>query len=113
MHKKNEHTYHYVKFQCNECDFMAKEEQTLHVHFGRKHSVKKQCGLCDRDLKNLEQLDDHLSHCEIFVCCNSGCRATFENLSEMKNHISDKHRKDSPDHYTFSYYIYNAKDKSE
>ena len=49
-HKKTDHTFHYVKFQCIECDFMAKEEQTLHVHFGRKHSVKKQCGLCDKDL---------------------------------------------------------------
>ena len=52
-HKKTEHTYHYVQFQCNECDFMAKEPQTLHVHFGKLHSEKKQCGLCDRISKAL------------------------------------------------------------
>ena len=38
QHKKTEHTCHYVKCQCNECDFMAKEEQTLHVHFGNIQS---------------------------------------------------------------------------
>ena len=92
---------------------MAKEEQTLHVHFGRKHSVKKQCGLCDRDFNDSEQLDAHLTQCEIFVCCNSGCKKTFEKLPEMKNHIEEEHKKDSPAHYSFPYYIFNAKDKSE
>lgn len=63
---------------------MAKEEQTLHVHFGRNHSLKKQWGLCDRDFNNSEQLDDQLSQYEIFVCSNSGCRETFEKHPAMK-----------------------------
>ena len=38
QHKKSEHTYHFVKFQCNECEFMAVEPHTLHVHFVLHHS---------------------------------------------------------------------------
>ena len=39
-HKKSEHTFHVVKFQYDECDFMANEVETLHVHFGLHHSEK-------------------------------------------------------------------------
>ena len=112
-HKKTDHTFHYVKFQCNECDFMAKEEQTLHVHFGRKHSVKKQCGLCDKDFDNSKQLDEHLSQCEIIVCDNSGCRKWYLELSDVREHIQNEHRKNSPPHYSFSYCVLNPKDQSE
>jgi hypothetical protein len=51
-HKKREHTYHTVQFQCNECEFMANEVETLNVHFGRKHTNKKQCGLCDKTFRS-------------------------------------------------------------
>ena len=112
-HKKNEHTYHYVKYQCNECEFMANEEQTLHVHFGREHAKKKQCGLCDKDFNDSKQLDDHLSKCEIFVCGNSGCRDSFEELSDIREHIKEEHRKNSPAHYQFSYWVMHAKDRSD
>ena len=47
-HKKLQHTYHNVRYQCNECEFMANEIETLDVHFGRKHANKFQCGLCDK-----------------------------------------------------------------
>ena len=40
-HKKSEHTYHSVRYQCDECEFMANEIPTLQVHFGTNHSVKK------------------------------------------------------------------------
>ena len=59
------------------------------------------------------EVTEHLTKCEICMCANSGCREYFENLPEMKEHISDKHRKDSPAHYSFSYWIINAKDISE
>ena len=112
-HKKTDHTFHYVKFKCNECDFMAKEEQTLHVHFGLKHSVKKQCGLCDKDFDNSKQLDEHLSQCEIIVCDNNGCRKWYLELSDVREHIQNEHRKNSPPHYSFSYCVLNSKDQSE
>ena len=79
QHKKTEHTYHYVN-ECNECDFMAKEEQTLHVHFGRKHSVKKQCGLCDRDFNDSEQLDAHLTQCEILFVATVAVEKHLKNF---------------------------------
>jgi hypothetical protein len=60
-HKKDNHTFHYVKFQCNECDFMATEPQTLHVHFGKLHSGKKNCGLCDKDFDNTDIMIIYLS----------------------------------------------------
>ena len=40
MKKKNEQTYHIVRYQCDEFDFMANEVITLDVHFGMKHSIK-------------------------------------------------------------------------
>ena len=110
-HKKSQHTYHSVRYQCNECDFLANEVETLNVHFGIKHTNK--CGLCDKMFESSAILVKHLTECEIFMCANSGCRDYFEKLTEMKEHISEKHRKDSPAHYTFSYWIVNAKDRSE
>ena len=112
-HKKSQHTNHSVRYQCNECEFMANEEETLHVHFGRNHSDEKQCGLCDKIFDTSINLDDHLSKCEIFMCSNSGCRETYENLTDMKEHIQNEHRKNSPAHYTFSYWLIHSKDKSE
>ena len=112
-HKKSEHTFHVVKFQCDECDFMANEVETLHVHFGLHHSEKKECGLCDKEFKTSKQLEDHQTKCEIFMCSNSHCRDTFKTLEGMKEHINNDHRKTSPAHYQFSYWILHAKDKSE
>ena len=112
-HKKSEHTFHIVKFQCDECEFMANQVETLHVHFGIHHSDPKQCGLCDNDFKTLKQLEEHQLKCELFMCSNCHCKDTFPTLEEMKVHINDEHRKNSPDHYQFSYWILNTKDKSE
>ena len=112
-HKKSEHSYHTVKYQCNECGFMANEVQTLHVHFGVEHSIKKLCGLCDKEFSNSQLLDDHLSECQIFVCSNSGCSKLFETLTPLKEHIKEEHKKGSPAHYQFSYWKYSAQDKSE
>ena len=97
-HKKSEHTFHVVKYQCDECDFMANQIETLQVHFGIQHSDPKQCGLCDSDFKTSKQLEDHQTKCEIFMCSNSHCRETFKTLEEMKLHINDEHRKNSTDH---------------
>ena len=55
-HKKTDHTYHTVQFQCNECEFMANEVETLNVHFGTKHTNKKQCGLCDKTFGSSKDL---------------------------------------------------------
>ena len=83
-HKKSHHTNHSVRYQCNECEYMANEVETLHVHFGRKHSNKKQCGLCDKTFETSKQLDDHLSNCDIYMCDNSGCRETFLKLDKYE-----------------------------
>ena len=109
-HKKSEHTYHTVKYQCNECEFMANESETMSVHFGKTHEKKKQCGLCDKSFDNSTMLENHLTKCEIFMCSNSGCRESFENLTDMKKHINNEHRKKSPAHFSFSYWNIHAKD---
>ena len=90
---------------------MANEVQTLHVHFGINHFIKKQCGLCDKYFDNYKHLEDHLSACDMFVCSKSGCKDSFEKLADMKEHI--EHKQNSPAHYQFSYWILNAKDKTE
>ena len=110
-HKKSQYTYHSVRYQCNECDFLANETETLNVHFGIKHTNK--CGLCDKIFENSASLIEHLTTCEIFMCANSGCRDYFGKLTEIKEHISETHQKGSPAHYTFSYWLVNAKDRSE
>ena len=92
---------------------MANEVETLNVHFGTKHSQKYQCGLCDQTFESSENLIIHLTKCEVFMCANSGCRAYFETLKELKDHISEEHRKNAPAHYTFSYWIVDSKDRSE
>ena len=111
-HKKNEHTYHIVRYQCDECDFMANEVITLQVHFGMKHSLKKQCGLCDKEFDTSTELDDHQSDCEIYLCSNSHCKDSFGKETDLKEHINETHRSNSPSHYQFSYWIINTKDKS-
>ena len=87
---------------------MANETETLQVHFEAKHSEKNNCGLCDKEFENNSMLDEHLLQCEIYMCSNSGCRETFSNLPAIKHH-----RKNTPAHYTFSYWIFNSKDISE
>ena len=42
-----------------------------------------------------------------------GCRDYFDKLTEMKKHISEEHRKNSPAYYSFSYWIVDSKDRSE
>ena len=66
-HKKSQHTYHSVRYQCNECDFMANEVEALNVHFGTKHAQKYQCGLCDKTFESSENLIIHLTKCEVFI----------------------------------------------
>ena len=105
--------FHYVKFQCNECEFMANDPHTFHAHFGIHHTVKKTCGLCKKEFKNSEDLKEHLSKCEIYVCDNSGCKEVFENSTKVKEHIKEMHKKGSPEHYSFSYYICHSKDQCE
>ena len=73
--------------------------------------VKVELGFDNFD--NSKLLDDHLSECEIFMCSNSGCNEYFETMAEMKEHINNKHRSNSPAHYSFCYWILNSKDKSE
>ena len=109
-HKKSQHTYH---SECNECEFMANEVETLNVHFGIKHSQKSQCGLCDKVFENSASLATHLTKCNIFMCANSSCGDYFETLTEMKDHINEHHRENAPAHYTFSYWVVDSKGRSK
>ena len=79
----------------------------------KNHSNKNQCGLCDKCFETSTILNDHLTQCDVYMCSNSGCRDTFETLNEMKEHINIEHRKNSPAHYSFSYWIVDSKDRSE
>ena len=79
---------------------------------GPKYSFKH-CGLCDNEFNNSDQVEEHLNQCEIYVCSNSHCRDVFEDISTMKDHIQEEHRKNSPSHYSFSYYICHSKNKTE
>ena len=92
---------------------MANEVETLNVHFGMKHAPKNQCGLCDKIFESSSSLAAHLTKCDIFMCANSGCRDYFKTLTEMKDHINEHHRKNSPAHYTFSYWVVDSKDRTE
>ena len=90
--------YHSVRYQCNECEFMANEAEMLNVHFGMKHLKKQQCGLCDDTFETSANLIKHLTNCEIFMCANSDSRDYFKTSQEIKDHINEHHRKNSPAH---------------
>ena len=79
QHKKIEHTHHIVKFQCNECNFLASEPHTLQVHFGKHHSTQKHCGLCDKEFINLEEHKKNSPAHYSFSYCTMNAKDNSEN----------------------------------
>jgi hypothetical protein len=47
------------------------------------------------------------------MCSNSGCRDYFEKVTEIKEYILNEHRKNAPEHHSFSCWIIHSKDKSD
>ena len=87
----NTHSYKEVQFRCEECDFCGNNEVSMEVHISKVHAVDLECGMCEYKTKDLETLELHLVTCEIYECKQCGKR--FNTLSEIKNHMADKHKK--------------------
>ena len=87
-HMKN-HTYRYVKYQCNECEFMAADSVDMSVHVGKAHGENYECGLCEYIAEDFENLEMHLFTCEVYKC--DRCDPKFKTLAEMKTHIENTH----------------------
>ena len=83
------HSYKKVEFKCVDCDFVGASEQTMDVHYGKKHSDSFECGICDYKAESYEQLEIHLFTCEIFKC--RYCEFSEKNLSEFKRHTVKEH----------------------
>ena len=88
FHLKNDHTSTDSSLKCLDCDFYAENEISIQVHQGRCHGGFE-CGICDFKADSLQSLDIHLNTCESFECY--GCRVRVYNISDMKDHINEKH----------------------
>ena len=47
------------------------------------------------------------------MCSKSGYKEMFDKLSDMKEHINTEHRQKSPEHYSFCYLNFHAKNNCE
>ena len=83
------HSYKKVEFKCVDCDFVGASEETMNVHYGKKHSDSFECGICDYKAETYEQLKIHLFTCEIFKCRD--CDFSDKNLGEFKKHTVKEH----------------------
>ena len=59
------HSYKYVKFKCEDCNFGGENKYTMEVHNGKSHTNQKECGICEYKAENLEI---YLTTCEIYIC---------------------------------------------
>ena len=84
-----EHTYRFVNYKCNECEFLAADSIDMSVHIGKAHGENFECGLCEYIAEDLEALDVHLFTCDVYKC--SQCEPKFKNLSQVKKHFETDH----------------------
>ena len=79
------HSYKYVQYQCEKCDFCGGDDYTMEVHIAKHHDDKFECGLCEYVAKNLEMLETHLTTCETYIC--NICKTKFTTLPDVKTHF--------------------------
>ena len=79
----------------------------------KDNSVRKQCDIGDNNFETSKLLDALFSNCKIYTCSKSGCKTSFKNVIDMKEHINKLYRKTYPAYYKFSYWIGNIKGKRE
>ena len=41
------HSYKYAQYQCEDCEYVGQNEETMDVHNGRAHCENFECGLCE------------------------------------------------------------------
>ena len=83
------HSYKHVQFQCNFCNYLAKNELGIEALVRKVHEKNFDCCICDYATKDDEALEIHLTTCEIYSC--DICKEKLKNLSDLKNHFQDKH----------------------
>ena len=89
------HSYKSAAYQFFDCDFCGDSKRTMNVHLGKHHSETYECGLCECENKNLEDLELHLFTCERYECHQKECNFNSQTISEIKNHIREKHEEGS------------------
>ena len=62
------HSFRYVQYKCNFCNYYAEDDIGIAVHVGKDHGENFECGLCEFVAKDLEALEIHLCTCEIYKC---------------------------------------------
>lgn len=100
-------TFEYLRteageFQCPHCDFVKKNQSTVHMHIRAKHSgaFKHKCQHCNYECPAKQTLDNHIlakhpEHTEEkvkeFVCPETSCQ--FESLTKagLRSHYLLKH----------------------
>ena len=85
------HSYKATEYQCEDCEYVGQNKETMDVHNGRAHCENFECGLCEFEAGSLDNLDMHLRTCEIYQCWN--CAMKEKNVDNMRTHIEKEHGK--------------------
>ena len=83
------HSYKWVQFQCEHCEFIGGEEIDMEVHTAKLHGENIECGLCDYEATDVENLEIHLTTCEYYKC--GLCGEIIWQFTNIKGHILAKH----------------------
>eukprot|EP00092_Neocalanus_flemingeri_P059010 GFUD01070439.1.p1 GENE.GFUD01070439.1~~GFUD01070439.1.p1 ORF type:complete len:313 (+),score=42.55 GFUD01070439.1:267-1205(+) len=73
------------QFNCEECDFVTENVESMEVHIGKCCYEYYECGLCENRFDCLENLETHLTTCEVYEC--GFCLNCMKNLDDMKKHV--------------------------
>ena len=84
------HSYSYVQFKCEHCEFIGGEEIDMEVHSAKLHGDKFECGVCDYEATDLENLEIHLKTCEYYKC--ELCDEIIWQFTDIKGHVLAKHK---------------------
>jgi hypothetical protein len=84
------HSYKFVQFQCEFCEFIGGEEIDMEVHTAKLHGEKIECGLCEYEAKDIGTLEIHLATCEYYEC--AVCGEKIWQFTDIKEHILANHK---------------------
>lgn len=74
-------------FECTECDYKARNLNSIHRHFGNNHGEKSiKCDLCDSSFGNEKGLNKHkeLKHISEYLC--DECSYNGPSMRSLKRH---------------------------
>ena len=82
--------------ECNECDFICKEQKKLNRHIKVAHEGldPTRCEVCDKSFSNIHQYNRHIKVVHMLHYTHKCCHCDYKssNSSNIKKHIAAIHR---------------------